>query len=139
MANTTSEKQLAQRLKGVPLFSHTSARHRKTLAKLGKVLTWKQGSVPITEGSKGAAFFLLLEGGVEISRGGAVIARVGSGEFVGEMALLRNAPRNATVSALAETMVFALGRKALHAAIKTDPSMALPPLEAMAARQQSLQ
>ncbi len=138
MAANPSEKQLVEQLKGVPLFARTSARQRKTLAKLGKVLTWQEGSTPIVEGSKGAAFFLLLDGAVDVSRDGQRLARLSSGDFVGEMALLTNEPRNADVTAIETTTVFAFGRPALAAALKTDSRMGLSLLEAMAARQQSM-
>jgi len=139
MAPSKSDKVLADHLKTVPLFANTSARQRRTLAKLGKVLSWKAGSVPIEQGSKGAAFFLLLDGAVEVNRDGTLLARLNDGDFVGEMALLSNEPRNATVSAVADTTVFALGRPALAGALKNDPSMGMALLESMARRQQSMQ
>ncbi|MEM8926176.1 MAG: cyclic nucleotide-binding domain-containing protein [Actinomycetota bacterium] len=139
MAATPSEKELAKQLQNVPLFSQTTNKQRATLAKLGKVVTWREGSTPISEGSKGAAFFLILEGSVEVSRGGTSLARLGDGDFVGEVALLTNQPRNADVSALAKTTVFAFGRPALAAALKTDPGLGLALLEAMATRQQATQ
>ena len=135
MAKAPSEKNLAEQLAGVPLFSQASLKQRRTIAKLGKVLPWKQGSMPITEGSKGAAFFLILDGEVEVSRGGTALARLGAGDFVGEMALLRNEPRNADVSAVTNASVFALGRPALAAALKAEPNMAMSLLEAMAKRE----
>lgn len=138
MAATPSESHIADRLQNVPLFGQTSAKQRKILAKLGKAVTWKTGSHPIKEGSKGAAFFLILEGSVEVSRGGTTLARLTDGDFVGEVALLTNQPRNADVIALADTSVFAFGRPALAAALKTDPKLGLALLEAMAVRQQAL-
>jgi len=133
------EKAVADRLKGVPLFSQTSSKQRLSLARLGKVLTWKEGSTPITQGSKGAAFFLILEGSVEVVKDGAAVARLGDGDFVGEIALLKNQPRNADVNVLAESTVFAFGRPALAAALKAEPAMAMPLLYSMADRQSSLQ
>jgi len=134
-----NEKAVADRLKGVPLFSQTSAKQRRSLAKLGKVLQWKQGSTPISQGSKGAAFFLILDGSVEVVKDGAAVARLGDGDFVGEIALLKNQPRNADVNVLANSTVFAFGRPALSAALKAEPAMAMPLLYAMADRQSSLQ
>ena len=134
MATGTSEKQLVDRLKTVPIFATTSTKQRKQLATLGKVLKWKEGSTPITEGSKGAAFFLILEGSAEVTKGKARVAVVSAGEFVGEIALLSNSPRTASVTAMSDCTVFALGRPALSAAFKNDPSMALNMLEAVAAR-----
>lgn len=135
----SSEAQIAERLKGVPLFSNSTAKHRRTLAKLGRVLSWKAGSTPINQGSRGAAFFLILEGSVEVSRNGTAVARLEEGDFVGEIALLTNEPRNADVSALTDTTVFAFSRIALAGALKAEPSLSLAMLEAMAVRQQSLQ
>ena len=134
MATGTSEKQLVDRLKTVPIFATTSTKQRKQLATLGKVLKWKEGSTPITEGSKGAAFFLILEGSAEVTKAGARVAIVGPGEFVGEIALLANTPRTATVTALNDCTVFALGRPALSAALKEDSGLALNLLEAVAGR-----
>lgn len=137
MAATASEKEVTELLKQVPLFSQTSAKQRKTLSKLGKVLVWREGAAPIKQGSKGAAFFLILEGSVEVARDGTTLARLTDGDFVGEVALLTNQPRNADVTALAATTVFAFGRPALAAALKTDPNLGLALLEAMAVRQQA--
>lgn len=134
MASAPSEKALAEQLATVPLFSQATLKQRRTIAKLGKVLPWKEGSTPIKQGSKGAAFFLILDGAVDVIRDGQNLARLGSGDFVGEMALLRNEPRNADVVATRASTVFALGRPALAAALKAEPTMALSLLEAMANR-----
>ena len=132
------DSQIAEQLKGVPLFSNASTKHRKVLAKLGKVLSWKQGTVGLKAGSKGAAFFLILDGEVEVTRDGTAVARLTSGDFVGEIALLTNHPRNADVTALSDTSVFAFSRTALAGALKTEPFMGIAMLEAMAERQQAL-
>lgn len=137
-ATGAQEKELVEQLKGVPLFARTTTKQRKSLVKLGKVLKWKDGSTPIEEGSKGAAFFLILEGTAEVSKGGTRVAVVSAGEFVGELALLANAPRNASVTATSDCQVFALGRPGLSAALKTDHQMALSMLEAVAARQAAI-
>lgn len=135
MAKGPSDKALAERLASVPLFSQASLKQRRTIAKLGKVLAWKQGSTPIKQGTKGAAFFLILDGQVEVVRDGAALARLGAGDFVGEMALLRNEPRNADVKAVTAATVFAFGRPALAAALKAEPAMAMALLEAVANRE----
>ncbi len=137
MAQPPSEKQLAEQLGQIPLFGQTSLKQRRTLAKLGKVLTWREGSQPIKQGTKGAAFFMILDGSVEVSRDGSPVARLETGDFVGEIALLTNQPRNADVHAKSATTVFAFGRPALAAALRTDPSMCMALLEAMATRQQA--
>lgn len=137
MAARSEEKEIIDQLGQVPLFHRTSKKQRQTLAKLGKVMKWREGSVAIKQGTKGAAFFLILEGMVDVSVDGQSVARLGDGDFVGEMALLTNAPRNATVTAIADCTVFAFGRPGLAAALKTDPNLGMALLEAMASRRNS--
>lgn len=134
MSSAGVEKDLIESLADVPLFCETSKKQRRTLAKLGKIIDWKPGSTPIKQGSRGAAFFLILEGEVEVVRDGRAVARLADGDFVGEMALLDDAPRNADVNAVTATRVFAFGRPGLAAALKTEPMIGIALLKAMAAR-----
>ncbi len=137
MATRSEEKQIIEELGQVPLFHRTSKKQRQTLAKLGKVMTWRSGTTAMKQGSKGAAFFLILDGMVDVSVDGTSVARLGDGDFVGEIALLTNAPRNATVTAISDCSVFAFGRPGLAAALKTDPNLSMALLEAMASRHNS--
>ena len=75
----------------------------------------------------------------KVKKGSATLARVGVGEFVGEIALLTNEPRNANVKAIDDTTTFALSRPVLAAAFRSDPAMGIALLEAMALRQSSTQ
>jgi CRP-like cAMP-binding protein len=134
MASTPSEKQLAARLAEIPLLTRTTAKQRRTLVKLGKVLPWNEGTTPVKQGSKGAALFVILDGSVDVFRDGTRIARLEEGDFAGEMALLRNEPRSADLVAVTDTTVFALGRPALSAALAAEPAIGMALLEAMAAR-----
>lgn len=134
MAASGVEKQLVEKLKEVPLFHQTSKKQRRTLARLGKVLQWKAGSTAIKQGSKGAAFFLILDGSVDVIADGNTVARLTDGDFVGEIALIENTPRNADVVAVTDTSVFAFSRPGLAAALETEPQMGMALLKAMANR-----
>jgi hypothetical protein len=68
------------------------------------------GAVVIKEGDPGSRFYVLTEGQAAISRAGAVIAERGPGDYFGEVALLLDQPRNATVTALTDIRVFVLER-----------------------------
>jgi predicted MFS family arabinose efflux permease len=71
----------------------------------------------ITEGDHGDRFYLIDEGAVEVVEAGAQIGRQGSGESFGEIALIRDVPRTASVRALAPTRLFALTRQQFLAAV----------------------
>ena len=62
------------------------------------------------------------------------MARLADGDFVGEIALIDGTPRNADVNAVTDTTVFAFGRPSLAAALKTEPTMGIALLKAMASR-----
>jgi len=130
-----SDKAILAQLKNVPLFSQTTARQRKNIARIGKTVTWSAGSTPIEQGSEAVAFFLILDGRVEVVRDGTTVAQLGPGRFVGEIALLTGDLRTADANALSDSTVFALGRSAFSRAIKADPAMALVLLSALDERQ----
>ncbi len=134
MAASGVEKQLVEKLKDVPLFHQTTKKQRKTLARLGKILEWKSGTTAIKQGSKGAAFFLIMDGSVDVIADGNTVARLTDGDFVGEIALIENTPRNADVVAVTDTTVFAFSRPGLAAALETEPKMGMALLQAMASR-----
>ena len=130
-----STKELADRLGKVPLFSQVSAKERRTIATLGRVVDWKEGHVGVKEGSTAAAFYLILEGSVVVSNGGDIVNRLNAGNFFGEVAMLSGGKRTATVTAAENTRLFALGRPAFAAAIEGKPRIAMDVMKVMAQRQ----
>jgi hypothetical protein len=95
-------------LVGVGVYIYNASHH------LFKVETYSPGEVIIREGEPGVCAYFIQEGQVEVLRQeqgqDKVIAALGKDEYFGEMALLSNAPRNATVRATKETRVAALGK-----------------------------
>lgn len=79
------------------------------------------GTRIVREGETGERVFLVAEGELEISSGGRRLATCGEGELFGEMSLLRNQPRNATVTALVDSTVYALERDEFLAAVIGHP------------------
>jgi len=96
-------------LVGVVIYRYNTSHH------LFDIETYAPGEVIFLEGDPGACAYFIHSGEVEIVREEhgqeKVIAKLGKDKYFGEMALIKNAPRNATVRALVETRVAALGKK----------------------------
>jgi CRP-like cAMP-binding protein len=77
----------------------------------------------ITEGEAGDRLCIIHSGTVEVRKGGHVLARLGAGDFFGEMALFDDGPRSATVVALDDVEVLALERDRFHSLVRQRPSV----------------
>jgi putative peptide zinc metalloprotease protein len=97
-----------QRLQQVPLFRDTSPRQLDLLAVRLAVQPTQAGAVLVQQGDPGDAFFLVREGQFSVETAGKHINTLGPGEFFGEIALLHNVPRTATVRALTDGSVWRL-------------------------------
>ncbi len=92
----------------MPLFAGLSERQLEAVAGTVIERRVKPGKSVIKEGSWGHEFVLVLEGEVEILRDGKVLATLGSGEHVGELGVLDDVRRNATVIARTAVVVGAI-------------------------------
>jgi CRP-like cAMP-binding protein len=97
-------------LQHVPIFAGLTPRQAGSMARDGKERTYPVGSVVVREGDEGQAFYLLLEGKVEVRRKSRRLATLGPGQFFGEMALFANQPRSADVVAVEPTRCLILAR-----------------------------
>jgi CRP/FNR family transcriptional regulator, cyclic AMP receptor protein len=100
-------------LKRAPLFQDLSRKELGHLARVSEDLEIPTGTALCKEGEIGREFFVIVEGKVEVTRGGKRVAMRGGGEFVGEIALLEQTPRTATVTAKTPLRVFVLTDKGL--------------------------
>ena len=118
----------------VPLFSTCS---RKDLQKLGKAsdeIAVKAGKVLVEEGKPGHEFFLIEDGTAEVRRNNRKVARLGRGQFFGELSLLDRGPRSATVVADTDMTLVVLGQREFLGVIDEVPAMAHKLLAALAGR-----
>lgn len=87
------------RLKDVPFFSSMSEQDLAAVAQQTDEISVAAGSVLAREGERGDEFFVIESGTADVTRGGAPVARMGAGNFFGEIALIREERRTATVTA----------------------------------------
>ena len=98
----------ADALRRVPLFADLSKREAQQIARLFKERRFAEGETVVREGSDGAAFFVIDSGEASVSVGGKDRAALGPGDYFGEIALIDEGARMATITALSELVCYGL-------------------------------
>ena len=114
--------RICEFLKGVEGFKNLTPTELTHVAESMTKRHYMPGEVVIREGDTGHELFLVSEGEVKIERGASEVARLGPGEFFGELALMSGLPRNASVIAAAPLEAYVLGEAQFHAAIDASAS-----------------
>jgi MFS family permease len=104
-------------LQGVPMFASLSVAASEYLARSVTIVAVPASTVLIKEGETGDRFYLVATGRFDITRHGGRLATQGPGGFFGEMALLRDVPRQATVTASEDSTVYAFEGRDFIAAV----------------------
>jgi CRP/FNR family transcriptional regulator, cyclic AMP receptor protein len=95
-------------LRRVPLFADLSARELKQIAKLFKRRTFAAGDTVVQEGSGGAAFYVIESGEATVTIGGEENTTLRPGDYFGEIALIDEGARMATITATGDLACFGL-------------------------------
>jgi CRP/FNR family cyclic AMP-dependent transcriptional regulator len=122
------------RLARVPLFAKLGKRELQFLASEVDEVTLTPGQTLITEGKPTGAFFILTSGNVQVTRQGKPTARLGPGEFFGEIGMLDNGPATATVVTEGPGEAMVLSHAQFRDAIKGNDQLAMQVIAAMAER-----
>ena len=117
-----------------PLFAHCSKRELAEVASIADELDLPAGRALIREGERGREFFVLLEGQAEVTQDGKPIRTMKDGDFFGEIALVADAPRTATVTARTPVRVLVVTDRAFRSLLDHVPSIQLKVLKALAER-----
>ncbi|MDP9225525.1 MAG: cyclic nucleotide-binding domain-containing protein [Actinomycetota bacterium] len=121
-------------LRAVPIFSGCSDKELQAIARMAKEVKFPEGKQICKQGQSGLGLHVITDGRTKVVVNGRTRRRLGPGAFFGEMALLDNGPRSATV--LAETPVSTLSLSAwdFKQAVKNHPTIAVKVLEEVSAR-----
>lgn len=128
----------------VSLFEMMKKGDLKRLAKLCNPLSYKTNDIITREGDYDGRMFVVVKGEVEVIKGLGTehetsIARFGQDQYFGEMALVSDFHRSASIKALTEVEVLALEQWDFREAIKKYPSIAIEMLQTLASRLRALE
>ncbi len=121
-------------IQSVPLFEDCSRRELREIAAAADEVVVPAGYAFTKEGAVGKELIVIVEGAAEVRRRGRKINELGSGDFLGEIALISGAPRTATVRTTQPTHALVLTGRAFRRLVKTIPSIQMKVLEALARR-----
>ena len=121
-------------IKRVPLFSGCSKRELEEVAGIADEIDLPAGSTLTREGATGHEFLVLADGSAEVKRKGKTVNTLGSGDFLGEIALITGAPRTATVTTTGRSRMLVITARDFKALLRRVPSLQLKVLDALAAR-----
>jgi CRP/FNR family cyclic AMP-dependent transcriptional regulator len=119
MAGKTTDELLAQ----VPLFAGLSKKDLREVSGSATRLNLSQGRELTHQGGRGYEFIVVLEGTVDVLIDGNLVATCGAGDFFGEMALLDDRPRTATVIAKTDVIVDVIGRPEFSVLLADHPQI----------------
>lgn len=121
-------------LKRVPLFEGCSREELAQVALLADELNLPDGYDLTHQGSAGADLVVFIEGEADVIRDGNLVAGIGPGQFVGEIALVTGQPRTATVRTRGVARVLALDTREFRKLMGDVPSIQAHVLTAVALR-----
>jgi CRP-like cAMP-binding protein len=120
-------------LAGVPMLSSLDHRHLEKLARDFSEKTFPAGSVVMREGDdRGIGFFVVADGEAMASIDGTEVSRLGPGSHFGEVALISNRVRTATVTAVTDLHCYVMTLWDFRSFVQGDPEVAWKLLEQLA-------
>ncbi len=129
-----TKKAKTSLLRRVELLSGVSSRSLGLIADRMVDITFPPGDYILRQGQVGTGFYLVVSGRVRVVRGGDVVARLGPGEFFGELSVLDQMPRTAHVMADEPTVCLALPSWDFTKLLEQNPKIALSVLRVVARR-----
>jgi CRP-like cAMP-binding protein len=121
-------------LRSVDLFEEMSNRELERLAKSFRESRFEAGETIAAEGTRGVGFFVIGEGMVRYSVGGEDRGLGGPGDYFGEIALIDDGPRTATVTADTDVIAYGLVSWEFQPLVEENAAMAWELLQGMAKR-----
>ncbi len=125
-------------LTGIPLFDGLTGEERASLSEWFEISDASPGMSLVSEGASGYSFYVLLDGAAEVTVGGETVATYGPGDYFGEMAILGDGRRTATVTVTAPSRLLSMFGTEFRMLQEVQPTIAARLEEAMRQRRAEL-
>ncbi len=125
-------------LRSIPLFAGFGRRELERLGQLTDLVDLPEGRVLMRQGDTGSEAFLIMEGSARVERDGRVLSERTNGEILGEIAILDEGRRTATVTLTAPSRLLVVGHRDFHALMDEMPDVRLKVLTELARRVRDL-
>lgn len=119
------QRRRVEMLRSVPLFSVLSKRQLEHLARASHEVVLDHPTTVVEEGDQGDEFFIVADGEAHIDRGGSRVATLEPGAYFGELSLLHDGPRSATVTTTGPATLLAIDRTTFRTALATSSDLAM--------------
>lgn len=121
-------------LRAVPLFSELDERDLETLSSQMHERRFPAGAEVTTEGSTGAGFFVIADGSADVTVGGEQRSTIGPGDYFGEIALIDDGVRSASITASSDLLCYGLTPWEFRPFVEDHPQVAWALLRTLARR-----
>jgi CRP/FNR family transcriptional regulator, cyclic AMP receptor protein len=121
-------------IKGVPLFSGLGKKELNEVASIADEIDLPAGKDLTVEGQPGREFLVIIEGDATVRKGDDEINRLGAGDFFGEIALVRQEPRSATVTAETPIRALVITDRSFRSLLDHSPGIEEKVMSAVSAR-----
>jgi CRP/FNR family transcriptional regulator, cyclic AMP receptor protein len=121
-------------IKHVPLFSQCSKKELADIAAVADEIDLSEGRELTRQGAPGREFFVLVEGEADVRRNGRKVRTLSDGDFFGEIALVTDRPRTATVVARTPVRLLVVTDRAFRHMLEESPTMQTKVMAALADR-----
>lgn len=118
----------------MPLFAQCSKRELGAIGGIADEIDLKEGTELTRQGKPGREFFVLIEGSADVLKNGRKVNSLKTGDFFGEIALVHNAPRTATVKATSPVHALVVTERNFRRLLKEQPEIQRKVLAALAER-----
>ncbi|MEI7592913.1 MAG: cyclic nucleotide-binding domain-containing protein [Actinomycetes bacterium] len=133
-----NRKDRLEQLANISLFRSCSQRELAKVARAVDEVTVESGRVLVEQGAAGHECYVIVHGKASVSRDGKVIATLGAGDTVGELAMLDGGQRSASVTAATELELLVLGQREFAALLTEVPTLSHKILVSLARRVREL-